>query len=492
MRAQRRNTAWLLSLAVVVLTLIPGRAFAAAPANDLIAGATVVASIPFSESLAYAEATHSGTDPASCILDQDGAGFKTLWYAMTPAADDRIAVSLPGYVGVDVFTGSPGALTKVACHTYSWTFQPEFRFDPTPGTKYYIMISVPADWSASFPITLDVAPPGPPNDDFDSATMVESLDFTDTVDAADDATEFFDDPNCLYWRAQHTIWYRYTPAADARLTIDTNGSTKESALAILVGDRGSLTPVRDCAPQMAPEQPSLTLPIQGGVTYHVMVGTIAEPAGTFTLNLHARLLSSISLASSRQLVRYGGTAKLTGHLEGFDAGSTPTVSIYRIPSTTPVASGPVDAQGNFAFSRKPTKNSTYQARWGGDDTYASARSVRVVVKVQVVIRTRMLGFYATSGAYHLFRSTTDPIYIVTVLPKHPDRSVHLQLQRYGAGSWRLLAAESFDLNRDSKVGVIIDHRALDAGTRYRIRATFKSDADHVGDTTRWKYFRLTT
>jgi hypothetical protein len=491
MVGQRRNAAWLLAITCVALTLGPERAFAAQPANDLIGGATVVPSIPFSESLAYAEATHSATDPGTCVLDQDGAGFKTLWYVMTPGQNDRISVSLPGYVGVDVFTGSPGSLTMVACHTFSWEFQPEFRFDPDAGTQYYLMVSVPADWTDPVAITFDLAPPGPTNDDFDSATVIDPLDFTDTVETADDATEFFDDPDCLFWRAQHTIWYRYTPPADARLTVDTIGSTKEGALAVFVGHRGSLTAVKECAVS-GPPQPSLTFSAQGGVTYHFMVGTVHATSGQFTFNLRARLRSTLSLTASRQLVTFGKSVRLRAHLQGFEAGSTPTVSIYKPTVPAPVASGPVDEQGNFAFSLRPAEKATYVARWSGDDTYASARSPRVTVKVRVVIRARMLGFYARSGRYHLFRRTRDPAYVVTVLPNHANYPVLLQLQRLRSGSWRLLVADRFGLNEDSRVGVLIDHGDLAVGTKYRIRATFSADDDHVGDRTRWSYFRLTT
>jgi hypothetical protein len=151
----------------------------------------------------------------------------------------------------------------------------------------------------------------------------------------------------------------------------------------------------------------------------------------------------------------------------------------------------VDQQGDYSVVLEPKKNATYEAKWIGDGTYAPARSARVTVKVQVVIRTKMSAFYSKIGAYHLFHRTVDPRYFVEVVPNHRDESVLLQLQRYRSGSWRSLASRSFGLNRYSRLGVFIDHRALDVGTRYRIRAVFKSDTDHLGATARWSYFRMT-
>jgi hypothetical protein len=78
-----------------------------------------------------------------------------------------------------------------------------------------------------------------------------------------------------------------------------------------------------------------------------------------------------------------------------------------------------------------------------------------------------------------------------VAPNHHGKNVVFQLQRYGSGSWKGLGTASFQLNKDSKVLVGVDHRSLDVGVPYRIRARFPNDADHLGDTAPWSYFRMT-
>jgi hypothetical protein len=491
MRTRRTPIGSVLLTATLLVVVSPGVARAAAPGNDLIAGATTIASLPFSESLAYAEATYSGTDPSSCITDPAShSGYKTLWYTITPSADERVRVTLPLEVGVDVFTGSPGALVKFACHTYSFTFQTAFRFDAASGTQYFVMVSVPGGWTDPVSISSDVAPPGPPNDDFGAATVIGSYDFTDTVDA-DNATEWFDDPICTSWRAQHTVWYRYTPPKDARLHVDTIGSSMEGAIAIYKGTRGNLTQLTDCAYFIYGKQPQLTFNAKGGVTYRIMVGTIADPTGAISFAFRSRLLDAVSLKASRDVVRYGRPIRLSGHLRGFISGSAPAVSIYRRGGSVPLASPTVNGSGDFSVRLKPKENTKYEARWSGDAHFASARSPGVSVHVQVVVRATLAHFYASAGRYRLFHHATDPLFVVAVVPNHHGDHVVFAVQRLAAGSWRTLGTASFPLHADGRVGVLVNHRRLDVGTGYRIKATFPNDRDHVGDSSSWSYFKMT-
>jgi hypothetical protein len=408
---------------------------------------------------------------------------------MTPSVDQRVGVTLPGEVGVDVFTGSPGTLVKFGCHTYFWTWQPEFRFDASSGSEYFIMVSVPSGWVDAVSISFDVAPQGPSNDDFSSATVIGSYDFTDTVDA-DNATEWFDDPLCTYWRAQHTVWYRYTPPANARVHIDTLGSTMKGAIAVYKGSRGNLTQLTDC--DYFGTQPQLSFRAKGGVTYRIMVGTLADTTGPISFAFRSRLVSTLSLKASRDVLTYGTSVRLSGHLKGFVGGSTPTVSIYRRGGSAPLLSRTVDGSGDFSARLKPKENTTYEARWGGDGHYAKTRSPRASVHVRVILRAQLAHDYGKSGSYHLFHRATDPLYLVTVRPNHHGQYVWFKLQRFASGSWRSLGKEPFSLNKYSRVGVVVRHRALVVGTDYRIMARFPNDDDHVGNSAPWSYFRMTS
>jgi hypothetical protein len=65
----------------------------------------------------------------------------------------------------------------------------------------------------------------PPNDDFDNATSVTALPFTETEDFSE-ATRAPDDPYTSGWPK---VWYRFTPTTDTSLELDTTGSNTSTA-----------------------------------------------------------------------------------------------------------------------------------------------------------------------------------------------------------------------------------------------------------------------
>ncbi len=126
---------------VVLAAAVP--AWAAAPSNDDISNATVIASLPFHDNIP--DMTQATSDPAT---DQSfcGGQQQTVWYTFTPAISERVAFDpnqSSDFVAIDVFTGSPGALNFVACGQGG---QDGFGglgvvLNATGGTTYWIMAS---------------------------------------------------------------------------------------------------------------------------------------------------------------------------------------------------------------------------------------------------------------------------------------------------------------------------------------------------------------
>ena len=81
----------------------------------------------------------------------------------------------------------------------------------------------------------------PVNDDFDNATVVGALPFSDSISAAD-ATAAPDDPGCI-GSDDHTAWYSFTPTSDVRISADTTGSDYSPTLSVYTGSRGALTQI---------------------------------------------------------------------------------------------------------------------------------------------------------------------------------------------------------------------------------------------------------
>jgi hypothetical protein len=153
----------------------------------------------------------------------------------------------------------------------------------------------------------------PPNDDFDNAIVIGSLPFTDRQDTRD-ATTAPDDPDCV-GRA-HTVWYRFTPTADATIVGHTVGSNYDTTLSAYTGTRGSLTQVA-CNDDAIGLQSRIEFDVTAGTTYHLMAGSFDEaPGGDLVLTvavLPPRMRLSVNLAAEGA-VNQQGVATVRGTL----------------------------------------------------------------------------------------------------------------------------------------------------------------------------------
>lgn len=132
----------MLAVTVPVILSVAVPAWASAPSNDDISNATVIASLPFRDVIP--DMTQATFDPAT---DQSSCGGQqqTVWYEFTPASSEKVAFDpnqSSDFIAIDVFTGSPGALTFVACgHGGGGDFGGGVILNVTGGTTYWIMAS---------------------------------------------------------------------------------------------------------------------------------------------------------------------------------------------------------------------------------------------------------------------------------------------------------------------------------------------------------------
>ncbi len=87
--------------------------------------------------------------------------------------------------------------------------------------------------------TAVAAPPA--NDDFDNATLVPGLPFSDAIDTTD-ATTAADDPDCA--GQGPTVWYAFTPSEDTEVAANTFGSDYDTTLSRVYRDSGFAQPAR--------------------------------------------------------------------------------------------------------------------------------------------------------------------------------------------------------------------------------------------------------
>ncbi len=165
------RTAMIMTAALALVSLTSPTASAAGPANDEIANATVVTSIPYAVDEDISGSTKTPGDPKpSC----DRRTKSNVWWTVTPASSGWLVADTKGSkvpTVAAVYTGSPGALTEVACNDDSyrddhWSSQARVYWEATAGTEYYLLIA--KDYGRGGPLRLAV-------DQTDAPFRVDSL-----------------------------------------------------------------------------------------------------------------------------------------------------------------------------------------------------------------------------------------------------------------------------------------------------------------------------
>ena len=228
-RGGLRSVAVMLAAGALLVGLGPtGVAAAAPPPNDKRADATVVGSLPFSDSVDVSGATRAASDPGACYNDilarWARTMHRTIWYRIPAPGADTLIVRVVASAGRPVLVAGrliSGRLVGDCQYTG--------RRDATgymsyidPGADAYVVIGLADD----VPATLDVAIESgaahdASNDAWQDATPIEQTPFVDRVDLST-ATGSADDPPAC-GGSQHTIWYRIRPAHRMRLEVSTSG-----------------------------------------------------------------------------------------------------------------------------------------------------------------------------------------------------------------------------------------------------------------------------
>lgn len=109
------------------------------------------------------------------------------------------------------------------------------------------------------------------NDDFDNATVIGSLPFTDRLDTTG-ATSASDDPTSC--GNNGSVWYAFTPTQDEVVTTSTSGSSYFAIMSVYTGTRGALTLV-NCGFSSL-----LSFNVQAGTTYFLMISACCGTGGS--------------------------------------------------------------------------------------------------------------------------------------------------------------------------------------------------------------------
>ncbi|MCY0991587.1 hypothetical protein OV203_30880 [Nannocystis sp. ILAH1] len=135
-----RSTIWTAALAVALspLFFVASAHAAPVPKNDDITNAIVITEPSFSDKLNTGAATTAPDDPV-CF-----GNSTTVWYAYTPAVDERIHLDTFGSsydTTLSVYTeGSTEPLTQVACNDDAVRALSAIEFQASAGVTYFFMV----------------------------------------------------------------------------------------------------------------------------------------------------------------------------------------------------------------------------------------------------------------------------------------------------------------------------------------------------------------
>jgi len=247
--------------------------------NDDFASATVIPNLPFSDGVDSTTATSEPGEPP-CISPSE---VQTVWYSFSPAVDEVLRADTAGSSFFDTtlsaWVGSGlGSLSNVGgCQL----FGSPLIFAAQAGTTYFFRVAAfPFSAGGDLHFNLRAVPP-PPNDDFANATTVDTLPFTDTVDATGATLETGEPtPSCGFGAPSGSIWWTFTPSTSESVSASVNAVFSTEVAAYTGTSLGNLTSLGCRAFGQ-----TLTIHVDAGTTVYFQVGGLFGQRGSLTFNL---------------------------------------------------------------------------------------------------------------------------------------------------------------------------------------------------------------
>jgi hypothetical protein len=189
---------------------------------------------------------------------------------------------------------------------------------------------------------------------------------------------------------------------------------------------------------------------------------VAAPAATAQKG--QKQPGNLSISASASLVKFGSTVTLSGKLSGPNPdGKNVTVEEDPFPvgDFTNAASMTTNAQGEWSFLHRPTVNTRYRARQGGNESQIETVNVRPAISLRVSDSTPNVGQRVRFSG--------------RLCPQHDGGSLALQRRR-ADGSWRTV--RSMSLAADASTCSTYSRR-LRVRRDGVYRSFFGGDEDHA-------------
>jgi len=212
----------------------------AAPPNDLCAGATPVAALPFSQTVNFPTASFDLDVACNSTFRNNAVTHNGIWFAYTPANNQAITFTFPvssGAAALAVYTGGCASPTEATCFS---SFPANFNV--SAGTPYRFLLGAGGSLGASFTNTLTISTTSPPPSNDQCSGAIALTSGTPFNGNNGDATIASDGPSASCQTGTlKGVWFSFTPAATASHRIATCGSAHDTVLTVYTGTCAALT-----------------------------------------------------------------------------------------------------------------------------------------------------------------------------------------------------------------------------------------------------------
>ena len=265
---------------------LPAAAHGAAPANDNFEQAVPLSPPPSSVTGTVAEATRQPGEPQH----GDTPSPHTVWYSFAPSANQRVALSTCGAdfdSVIAVYTGGEvGGLRRITSNDDACGVGSRVSFSATAGQTYRVAVAslaaLEAPNTGSFELKLEVAT-RPPNDAFADAHRMRSP--GQFAGSTLEATSELGERKHQKDATGKSVWFTFRTARTQTVTLDTNGSSFDTVLAVYRGRR--LNRLRRVARNDDSGEDTasrIRLRARRGVTYYVALDGCCDTSGDYILN----------------------------------------------------------------------------------------------------------------------------------------------------------------------------------------------------------------
>ena len=199
----------------------------------------------------------------------------------------------------------------------------------------------------------------------------------------------------------------------------------------------------------------------------------------------AKIPTSLALSVSSAVVRFGSSTTLKATMHGGAPSSVVAFQRKTAGGWQGVGTATPGSDHVATLNVRPSALSRYRAVFVPTANRLGSQSGIATVQVRAVLESRMIGKHSRDGRYSVYKCCAAYFY-VKLKPSHPGKKWVATVQYLGKGKWRPLGQATYTFERDGDAAIFLN---AVKGYRYRVRGRFAGDADHLGATSSWNYFR---